>query len=52
MELRNFKGPLLGVRQFLAVKNPLKMMKKFFFHVNSSFRSQEIYTFVLTFLVM
>ena len=36
-------GALSGLRQFLATKSPLKMMKNaFLFHLKSSFRSQDI----------
>ena len=37
--LRTGKGPLVGLRQFLAAESPLKMKKNAFFHVKSSFRS-------------
>ena len=41
--LKELKGVLSGLRQFLATENPLKMMKNaFLFHLKSSFRSQEI----------
>ena len=38
----NFNGALSGLRQFLATESPLKMMKNAFFHLKSSFRSQDI----------
>ena len=31
-----------------SIERPLKMMKTFLYHLNSSFRSQDIYIFVLT----
>ena len=38
-----FKGALSGLRQFLAIENPAKNDEKFFlFHLESSFRSQDI----------
>ena len=40
------KGTLSGLRQYLATESPLKC---FLFHLKSSFRSQDIYDFVLTF---
>ena len=44
------KGPLSGLRQFLTSESPLKIIKKcFLFHVKSSFRSWDIYIFVLIF---
>ena len=41
---RNYfvKGTLLVLRQFLASKSPLKMMKKFLFQLKSSSGSQNI----------
>ena len=47
--LSDIKGALSGLRQFLAIQSPLKMMKCFLFHLESSFCSQNIYFFVLTF---
>ena len=45
-----FKGSLTGLRQFLATESFLKMIKNaFLFHLKSSFRSQDIEIFVLTF---
>ena len=44
-----FKGALSGLRQFSAAESPLKMMKMLFIHVESSFRSQDIYVFIFTF---
>ena len=44
----SFKGALSGLRQFLATESPLKMMP-FLFHLKSSFRSQDIKVFFLTF---
>ena len=45
-----FKGAISNQRQFLANESSLKMMKNaFLFHLERSFRSQEIQTFVLTF---
>ena len=38
----NFNGALSGLRQFLATESPLKMMKNAFFHLKSSFHSQDI----------
>ena len=44
------KGTLSGLRQFLANEILLKTMKnEYLFHLKSSFSSQDIYTFVLTF---
>ena len=44
------KGTLSGLRQFLANEILLKTMKnQYLFHLKSSFSSQDIYTFVLTF---
>ena len=37
-----FKGPLSGLRQFLAAERPLKWWKMLLFHDKSSFRSQDI----------
>ena len=48
-KFNHFKGALSGLRQFLATESPLKMMKSAFFHLKSSFRTQDIYVFVLTF---
>ena len=46
-----FKDALSGLRQFLATESPLKTMKDtFLFHLKSSFCSQDIQLFVLTFL--
>ena len=46
----SFKGALSGLKQFLATESPLKIMKNvFLFHLKSSFRSQDIQVFVLTF---
>ena len=41
---RNYfvKGTLLVLRQFLACKSPLKMMKNFLFQLKSSSSSQNI----------
>ena len=45
-----FKGPLSGLRQFLTIEIPLKYDKKrFLFHFKGSFRSWDIYIFVLHF---
>ena len=38
----NVKGALLGLRKFLATENPLRVMKNAFFHLKSSFCSQDI----------
>ena len=43
------KGILSGLRQFLATESPLKMIKNAFFYLKSSFLSQDIEIFVLTF---
>ena len=44
------KGTLKGLRQFLITESLLKMMKNaFLFHLKSSFRSQDIWVFVMTF---
>ena len=45
-----FKGALSGLRQFLATESLFKNDEKcFLFHLKSSFRSQDIEVFVLTF---
>ena len=46
---KNHKGPLLGLRQFVASEISFKMTKKcILFHVKRSFSSQDIQIFVLT----
>ena len=46
---KNLHGPYSVLRRFLSIGSPLKLMKNvFLFHVNGSFRSSEIYIFVLT----
>ena len=40
-------GALSGLIQFLTTGSPLKNEKYFLFHFKSSFRSQDIYVFVL-----
>ena len=37
-----FKSTLLGLRQFLAIVSPLRMMKSVLIHIKSSFPSQDI----------
>ena len=37
-----FKGALSGLRHSLATKSPLKIMKNAFFHLKTSFCSQDI----------
>ena len=41
-EVKLIKGALSCLSHFLAIYSPLKMMKNVFFHVKSSFRSQDI----------
>ena len=43
------KDALSDLRQFLAAESLLNMMKNVFYFTYSSFRSQDIYDFVLTF---
>ena len=45
------KGPFLGLKQFPAAENPLKMMKNaFYFHVlQKALFILEIFKFLLTF---
>ena len=43
------KGPLAGLKQFLTIESPLKIMKNVLFFKKSSFRSRDIYIFALTF---
>ena len=44
------KGALSDLRQFLTTESPLKIIKKcFLIHLKSSFRSQDIWIFVLSF---
>ena len=43
------KGAVSGLKLFLATESSLKMMKILLFQLKSSFRSQDIYVFVLTF---
>ena len=38
-----------GLRQFLITESPFKTEKYFLFYLKSSFRSQDIYIFVMTF---
>ena len=50
--MTSFKGGLLGLRLFLVIESPLKMMKNAFhekFHLKSFFCSQDIYVFVFIF---
>ena len=47
--ISNSKDTLSGLRHFLTIESPLKMMKNIFFNVKSSFCSWDIYIFVLTF---
>ena len=48
--LVKLKGALSGLRQFLALESPLKIMKNaFLFNLKSSFCSQDISVFVLAF---
>ena len=38
-----FKGTLTGLRQFLAIESPSKLMEKaFYFTLKNSFRCQDI----------
>ena len=43
-----FKGPLSGLRQFLTIESPLKIMKNTFY-VKNTFLSRDVYIFALTF---
>ena len=42
----SFKGPLSGLRQFLTIKNPLKMMKNAFYFMLKALFFLEIPTFL------
>ena len=48
---RKFKGALSGLRQFLATKNPVKMMKNAFYFTNL-FSISRYLNFCLDFLVI
>ena len=37
-----FKGALSGLRQFLAIESPLKIMKIAFYFTSKALRSQDI----------
>ena len=43
IKINDIKGALLGLRQFLTIESPPKMMKNaFLFHLKNCFRSQDI----------
>ena len=48
-ELLRFKGPVSGLRQFLTIENPLKIMENSFYFILKTFCSQDIFIFVFTF---
>ena len=45
--LKEFKGPLLGLRQFLKIESPLKMMKNAFYYMSKALFVLEIFTSLL-----
>ena len=47
-----FKGSLLGLRQFMAAESPLKMMKDAFYSHQKLFLFPRYSSFCLDFLVM
>ena len=47
-----FKGALSGLRQFMAIESPLKMMKNAFYFTLKALFVLKIFKFCLDFLVM
>ena len=47
-----FKGPLSGLRQFLAIESPLKMMKNAFYFTSKALLVLKIFKSCLDLLVM
>ena len=52
LHICTFKGALSGLRQFLAVKSPLKMMKTAFYFTPKALFVLKTFNFCRDFLVM
>ena len=46
LNVRSLKGPLSGLRPFLAFENPLKMMKNAFYFTSKALFALEIFKFL------